>query len=103
MPYRYVLSPLALQDLDDIIDWYQTGKAKTASRFLLEFFNRLDLICANPRINRRSYLLFRKMPLTVFPYQIIYLIDDSRKRLFVATIWHKKRNPKTLRELLRTI
>lgn len=103
MLYKYVLSLVALQDLDEIIDWYQAHKGKTASRFLLEFFNRLELICANPRINRRSYLLFRKMPLSIFPYYIVYLIDDSRKRLFVATIWHKNRNPKTLRELLRTV
>ena len=102
MTYNFIIQPEALGDLDEILEWYNRGSAKTGTRFLNEFYRHSDLLCQTPRMCRKSFFQFRKWPLKIFPYYIVYTIDDVGKRILVFAVWHKKRGYFELKERLRS-
>ena len=35
-----------------------------------------------------------------FPYAIFYTIEEDKNEIFIAAVWHTKRNPKILKDRL---
>jgi len=101
MAYSFVIQPEALGDLDEILEWYNRGSKKPGVRFLNEFYRNADLLCQTPRMCRKSFFQFRKWPLRIFPYYIVYMVEEAEKRVVVFAIWHKKRGYFELKERLK--
>lgn len=102
MAYSFIIRPEALNDMDDILEWYNRGSKRTSTRFLNEFYRHIELICQSPRLCRKSFFHFRKLPLRIFPYYIVYSINEAENRVVVFAIWHKKRGYFELKERLRS-
>ena len=104
MAYKITLSKKALEELDEAFTWYENEASKTvATRFLHEFYERMDEIIENPhrfqQVKKRP--LYRRAILRKFPYHVVYRIDELANRIRVLVVWHVRRNPSDLMKRLR--
>lgn len=83
------------------MDWYNEQSPGLGHELMTEFFEHLKKLHENPQ--RFKYILkpFRRLILKRFPYLLIFRIDEKRKRVVVAVLWHKKRDPERLEEKLK--
>ena len=82
------------------MDWYNEQSPGLGNELMTEFFDLLTKFRDNPQ--RFKFILkpFRRVLLKRFHYLLIFRIDEKRKRVVVAVLWHEKRDPERLeREL----
>jgi plasmid stabilization system protein ParE len=91
MAYKVIFSPDVLNGLDAIVFYLERNWSKAvAKKFLLLFYEKVDIIASNPAIGRKSskYSSIRKMLITkhnmlyfeVFPDRIELLqVFDTRQ------------------------
>ena len=94
MSYRYIIIPLAQQDYEESVIWYQERSQQAAENFVLAVEHTLKLICNNPQRWRKGYKDFQELGIKKFPHSIIYKIETGNQTIVVTAIYHGKRNPK---------
>ena len=99
MALKIIIRPLAEEDLDDAICWYNKKKEILGEEFLLEFVETLKIVSLHPLVFRKRYKQARAFGLKRFPYKIYYLVDDYA--LHVLAVIHQKRNPKVWKRRIR--
>jgi toxin ParE1/3/4 len=85
-------------ELSDAYDWYEEQQIGLGNRLFNEVNHYLHLVETNPfhfQIRYKGEL--RTAPLKIFPYLIIYWIDESKSIIFVVSIFHTSRNPRIFR------
>ena len=96
MDYNIIISIEAEKDTNDAYCYYEDQQLGLGERFLNElsfFYTRLK---QHPQYysftseNKTS----RSVALRIFPYKIIYEIDD--KQVFVYAVYHFRQNPEKL-------
>lgn len=100
MAFNVVLRKRALQSMWEAMDWYNGQATGLGHELQIEFFDYLRKLAVHPHQNPIVFGRFRRLRLKRFPYKIVYSIDDRRQIVFVAVLWHVKRNPDTLKRLL---
>ena len=86
----------AENEFSDAFDWYQDKQFGLGNRLFNEVNHYLNLIQANPfqfAVKYREDL--RMDPLRIFPYLIIYWIDEPNNKIIVTSIFHTSRKPQT--------
>lgn len=83
------------------MDWYEEQSKGLGSELSQEFYNTLQTLTENPQRFMVVFDPFRRILLKRFPYKIVFAIDEPRQRVVVTTLWHVKRNPETLKKLLK--
>lgn len=92
MTYNVVVTNYAERDIEDAILWYNKIEATLSQRLIEELFTIFDLIASNPEIFRIRYKTLRIINLDVFPFQVVYRIQNQT--IEVIAVFHSKQNPK---------
>jgi plasmid stabilization system protein ParE len=99
MALKVIIRPLAEEDIDDAIFWYNKQKESLGEEFLFEFLKALKVVIINPFSFRRRYKQVRAFSLKKFPYKVFYLVDELA--IHVLAVMHQKRNPKIWKRRVR--
>lgn len=93
MTYGHRYNSVALVEFKEAIDWYNYRSVMAAENFVEEVTNTIDVICEDPLRFRNVYSIFRETALKKYPYTIVYFVDEKKKRVIIASVFHNKRNP----------
>lgn len=78
----------------EAISWYDEQQNGLGDRFIAEIEKCFLRLQKDPFLFARKYSEdLRTAPLHVFPYLIIFWIDDEEKVVYVVSVFHMKRNP----------
>lgn len=94
MSYRHIYDPVALLEYKDAAAWYTERSETAAIIFVKQVKEKIGVICKDPFRYRNTYKKFRETSLKIYPYSIIYLIDENNKTVIIASVFHHKRNPR---------
>ena len=84
----------AENELSDAYDWYQQQQYGLGDRLFNEVSHYLTLIEINPfHFPVRYTDELRTASLKIFPYLIVYWIDEIKQTVFVTSIFHTSRKP----------
>ena len=98
MSFEIVLPEKAQIDLDEIFVWYEKQKNGLGFRFIQEFENTINKISFNPFFASIIEKDARSASLKIFPYEVIFRIDDIKMQVRVIAIIHQHRNPDWFRQ-----
>ena len=91
--WKIIIEDLAMNDLQDGLDWYTRAKIGLGEKFLDEFEVSIDKIKINPYHTSLNYEGYRSASLNKFPFEIIYLINTDKKIVSIIAISHLHRKP----------
>ncbi|TYR36327.1 type II toxin-antitoxin system RelE/ParE family toxin [Sphingobacterium phlebotomi] len=92
--YEIELSQKALYELDEAYEWYEEQLSGLGTRLLKEVNKYLTTISKSPKLFQVHFPNeIRMVPLKVFPYLIVYWIDETNAKVAVLSIFHAKRHP----------
>ena len=92
--YEVVLSPLAVQDLVEIVTFIAADNPPVAERFGRALVQKTRLLATFPELGRAVPELeptAQARELVHRAYRIIYRVDYARRRVEVARFWHAAR------------
>jgi mRNA-degrading endonuclease RelE of RelBE toxin-antitoxin system len=93
MPYTILISPVAAKDLQAVIDYYNEKAENLGYRFfdqVDDYFNRIALV---PTASAIRYKNVRCKPMTIFPYLIMYTIDEKNLIVNILRIFNTWQEP----------
>ncbi len=91
--WKIVIEDLAQLDLQEVYEWYETGKTGLGEEFLESFEDTLSKLERNP-FHASSYdETIRSATLKRFPYEVIYLVNDLTPEIDIIAISHQHRKP----------
>lgn len=100
MTRKLVLRPDAEAEITEAVIWYNDRSASVRDNFLDEVDAALERIRRNPDQYQRVYGQARRAMLGRFPYALIYIVSENEST--VVACFHGSRNPRVLRERLKT-
>ena len=97
MDYKVILSPLALDDIEQIVCYVSFSDPQAAGRLghrlldhagsLCDFPHRGGDVCSRPGVKK----------LLLWPYLIFYRVNEESRSVEVLRFWHGARDPRSLR------
>jgi len=93
MSYTSLLLLKAKKELSDAFLWYEDKQIGLGERFANEIFTKLEELENYPDRYPAKIKNYREVKIAVFPYLLIYRINNSTKQVIVVSIFHVKRNP----------
>lgn len=101
---KYRLLPMVETDLAESVDRYFLQQPGLEEKFLHEVDRTFEKIVLNPLLyavkRKHKGIQLRTVLLDIFPYLIVYFIDESKSIVVIAAVWHTSRNPKILKKRL---
>lgn len=94
MSCRHIYDPVALLEYKVAAIWYAVRSEAAAVNFVKEVKKKIAVICKDPFRYRNTYKKFREASLKIYPYSIIYTIDENNKTVIITSVFHHKRNPR---------
>jgi plasmid stabilization system protein ParE len=93
MDYITEFSDKARFELFDGWSWYELQQTGLGDRFENEVYRKIDQVKKNPLIYIANREL-RQANVEVFPYLIVYRIEEKHKVILILSIFHTSRHPK---------
>ena len=93
MEYKVIVSPLAINDIEKITDFYEAITIEIVIRFLEELEEAYKVLSINPHFQIK-YKSYRSTRLKVFPYIVIFEIDQHKKEINILTCFQTARSTK---------
>jgi mRNA-degrading endonuclease RelE of RelBE toxin-antitoxin system len=94
MSYQLLFHPDADKEYRDAYQWYEQERKGLGERFEKMVEQRLQQIAAHPENYGFSKKMYREVSTNIFPYSIVYKLNKRKKVIYIAAIYHAKRNPK---------
>ncbi len=91
MNYRISIEAEARQELNDAATWYEERSKGLGSKFIDSFLEVLDYLETHPLIYATIQGEYRQVLIKVFPFVIVYKVEDSEVR--IIAVFHTSRNP----------
>ena len=91
MGFKLKISVKARLDVQEAIDWYNNQLSELGIRFLNDFRSTIVFITENPYLFRKFDGNNREARLTIFPYLIIYKVEDLK--ITVLGVFNTHQNP----------
>jgi plasmid stabilization system protein ParE len=95
MTRRFIVRPLAEDDLDDAVRWYDAERVGLAGRFLTDVERTFSLIAERPLQFPLIAREVRRALLHTFPHAVYFRTSDDA--VVVLAVLHLRRNPKVWR------
>lgn len=89
----------ASADLAGALDWYESQRRGLGARLLDTVDSQIRIASEHPKRFPVLYSDYRKASLSPFPYLLVFRPHDDQ--LFVAAVWHGRRDPAELMDRLR--
>ncbi len=93
MTYVISLTPLALSELQEAKDYFNTQSDDLGDVFIDYFQKLAGLIASNPFLFQKVYANKRRAVLRRFRYNVIYVVHDDA--VLILGVLHGAKNPKT--------
>jgi plasmid stabilization system protein ParE len=88
---RFSLHPLAREELEQAILFYQKQQAGLEKRFIEAVDDAINRVCRNPLLYRKIDNKTRKCRLLHFPYAIIFQIASAQ--IEIIAVMHLRKQP----------
>ncbi|MGI8635001.1 MAG: type II toxin-antitoxin system RelE/ParE family toxin [Segetibacter sp.] len=85
------IRPLAYEDLDDIILWYDRQRQGLGHNFLIEFDKSVERLRVSPQAYGIIFNPVRTICLKRFPYKVLFIIN-SYEIIILGIVHHKVSN-----------
>lgn len=92
--YSISISAKASKELEESWLWYEQRKEKLGDRFIQVVRNKLVDVSKNPEIYPLKNKNYREAVLSVFPFVIVFKINQGKKLVKIDSVFHTSRNPK---------
>ena len=93
MGFEVKMEPLAINDVNEAIHWYNSQKTGLGEKF----YNLLEASIENLKVNPYHQIRYeeniRCLPLKKYPYMIHFNIDETEKLIKIIAILHTSRKP----------
>lgn len=99
--YNVFFSWEAQEDLNDIMDDYDSKKLKSGLAFFAKLDKVLVLLESSPQIFSKKISNFRRAFIQKSPYILYYQIIEEDKDVEILTILHNKRGMKFIKKKLK--
>jgi len=94
MNYQITYRERATKEYIKSISWYKERSTYAAENFINSINKTLEGIASNPYIKRNTYKQFYEAQAKIFPFSIIYFIEEPISRIVIVSIFHHSRNPR---------
>ena len=94
MKYQITYRSRASKEYLASIIWYKERSSYAPENFVKAINKTLENISANPYNNKNTYKQFYETRTKIFPFSIVYFIDEPSRRIVVVSIFHHSRNPR---------
>ena len=91
--FKIKIAPEALEDIQDITNWYNEQKEGLGRKFQLIAIRQINNLCENPYVYALRYNQIRCMLLKKFPYMVHFYINEQTKIVEVLAVFSTDRNP----------
>lgn len=95
MPFKIVIEPRALTDIQNGIDYYEEQLLGLGERFNKTIDHYIRSISNNPfyQIKHNDY---RTVPTGKFPFLIVFYVNEETKTVNIMAVFHTSQNQKKL-------
>lgn len=93
MAYKILVSPRALKEMEEAIDYYAALSENVPSKFITDI-NGIYLMLSHHPSFRIYYKNVRAIPMKFFPYLLFFSVDEKLKIVRILSCFHNSRNPK---------
>lgn len=91
MSYKIVIEPRAIADIQEAVEYYESKKEHLGVYFFQIIEEYIESISKNPFFQIR-YKDYHGLPIKIFPYIILYYIDEKEKTVYVLSIFNTSQN-----------
>ncbi|MBP7152400.1 MAG: type II toxin-antitoxin system RelE/ParE family toxin [Spirochaetes bacterium] len=91
--YKAIILPAAKEDIRDAALWYEGKQNGLGKRFTGQVREKVSFIKKNPKACSIRYDSVRTAVLSVFPFMLHYVVDESSKAVIVYAVLHTSRDP----------
>lgn len=92
MVFKIVISELASLEITEAIEFYESRQKGLGKLFLTTLQTSFKVLKSNPELFAiKRKMIYREMPLSKFPFIIIYEIIENE--VVVYSVFHTSRNP----------
>ncbi|MFT4094050.1 MAG: hypothetical protein QM640_10450 [Niabella sp.] len=91
--YTLVIQRPAQIDIDEAFIWYEEQSIGLGIRLIEDFDKTADKIISNPSYAGKVTNELRGAPLSISPYEIVYITDEKTATIIVIALSHFKRAP----------
>ena len=91
--YRTIFSSKAQREIAESWNWYEDRQLGLGDRFLNEIAEHIRKIEQTPIRFPIRFKSYREESVPVFPFLIIYRINEKKKIIRIVSIFHTSRNP----------
>jgi plasmid stabilization system protein ParE len=91
--YRIEILPLAKNDIQQAVSWYNLKQNNLGNRFLRAPQNEVKVIQKNPAAFINRYNQIHTFVMNDFPFMIHYLIENELKKVIIVAVFHTSLNP----------
>jgi toxin ParE1/3/4 len=92
MAFEVEIDPIALQDIQGAIDYYDEQQIGLGEKFEKSVTQHLHTLKDNPFFGVR-YDQVRCYPMKKFPFMIHFTINEDRNLISIRAIFHTSRSP----------
>lgn len=100
MTYTITFHPKAMEEYRDASIWYELQQNGLGIRFEEVVEDKITQIINNPSVFSIIKGPYRQAKTEIFPFVIVYKLNERKREVYVSSIFHTKRNP---REKFRTL
>ncbi len=94
--YSVVFHGATAIDYNDAYRWYEEQQLGLGEKFLAAVKNKVEKIITNPEIfSVKSRPGYHEALVESFPYTIVYRINKKQKVVFITSIHHQKKHPRS--------
>ena len=92
MIYRIVIEPIAIEDMQQAIDYYDKQQIGLGKKFENTLNKHLISLQKNPFFRIR-YDNVRCLPIKKYPYMIHFTVQEEAKTIIIRAVFNTYRNP----------
>ena len=86
MNWQVIVEKPAQLDIDEAFIWYEEQSVDLGFRFIQYLDEIIEAVIRNPYFAFVLSKDVRSASLSVFPYEVIYLIDEPKQTVFVLAV-----------------
>lgn len=88
-----MITPNAVQQIDDAITFYKNNASINIARLFVEEYKKSFSEIQLNRYFRVFFDNFRGVPMKKFPYIIFYTVDEEQRTIIIKAVFHTSQNP----------
>ena len=92
MTFEVIISPRALNDIEDAIDFYKFRSNDAPLHFITQLESAYNTLKKNPYHSIR-YKNVRSLKIKKFPYSLFFTLNEETNFVEVLSCFHVKLNP----------